>query len=70
MCHGCTFLGQALFKDFAKQGKSSKKSSPTKQALSKDQFVTGSQKIMQLIGDDQLLAYYVKASAERSCSML
>lgn len=59
-CHGCVFLGQALFRDFLKYGKSSKKSSPSKQILSKDQFIVGSQKIVQLIGDDQLLNYYVK----------
>jgi len=64
VCHGCAFLGQALFRDFSKHGKSSKKSSsssPTKQAiLSKEQFIAGSQKIMQLIGDEQLLSFYIK----------
>lgn len=65
MCHGCVFLGQALFKDFSKHGKSSKKSSTTKQALTKDQFVSGSQKIVQLIGDEQLLTYYVMVNSER-----
>ena len=62
VCHGCVFLGQALFKDFCKHGKSSKKTSTTKPGLSKDQFVTGSQKIVQLIGDEQLLTYYVQVS--------
>ena len=60
VCHGCVFLGQALFRDFSKHGKSSKKSSPSKQTLSKEQFVAGSQKIVQIIGDDQMLNYYVK----------
>ena len=64
VCHGCAFLGQALFRDFSKHGKTSKKSSsssPTKQAiLSKEQFIAGSQKIMQLIGDEQLLSFYIK----------
>jgi hypothetical protein len=60
VCHGCVFLGQALFRDFSKLGKSAKKSTSPKQALSKDQFVSGSQKIVQLIGEEQLLTFYVQ----------
>lgn len=59
VCHGCVYLGQTLFRDFSKFGKNSKKS-PTKQALSKDQFVLGSQKVVQLIGEEQTLSYYVQ----------
>ena len=40
-------------------GKSSKKSI-AKETLSKEQFVMGSQKIVQLIGEEQLLTFYVQ----------
>ena len=60
MCRGNSPLGQALFQDFFKSGKCSKKSSSSKNILTKDQFVAGSQKVVQLIGDEQLLTYYVQ----------
>ena len=62
MCHGSSDLGQALFRDFMKKGKSCKKktSSSSHNNLSKEQFIAGSQKVVQLIGDDQLLTYYVQ----------
>ncbi|XP_046445865.1 uncharacterized protein LOC124195479 isoform X1 [Daphnia pulex] len=62
VCHGCVFLGQALFREFSKLGKSAKKST-TKQTLSKEQFVTGSQKIVQLIGEEPMLTFYVQIFA-------
>ena len=55
------YLGQALFKDFSKHGKNSKKPQ-SKEALSKEQFVVGSQKVVQLIGDEKLLTYYVQVN--------
>jgi len=62
VCHGSSDLGQALFRDFMKKGKSCKKktSSSSHNNLSKEQFIAGSQKVVQLIGDDQLLTYYVQ----------
>ncbi|XP_057370812.1 uncharacterized protein LOC130691834 [Daphnia carinata] len=62
VCHGCVHLGQALFRDFFKLGKNSKKS-PNKQVLSKEQFVMGSQKIVQLIGEEPLLTFYIQIFA-------
>lgn len=40
-------------------GKNSKKTS-SKPTLSKEQFVNGSQKIVQLIGDESTLTFYVQ----------
>lgn len=60
VCHGCVFLGQALYKEFLKLGKNSKKPVAAKPVLSKDQFVNGSQKVVQLIGDDPSLTFYVQ----------
>lgn len=59
VCHGSVPLGQALFRDFFKCGKNSKKSTP-KPYLSKEQFVLGCQKILQLIGDEKILTFYVQ----------
>ena len=59
LCHGSQHLGRALYKDCLKVGKSSKKSATI---VSKDQFVAGSQKLVQLIGDNNLLTYYVGVS--------
>jgi len=55
-------LGQALLKDASKCGKASKKasSSVNNSTISKDQFVAWSQKLLQLIGDENQLAYYVQ----------
>lgn len=50
-----------MFKDFLKCGKSSKKSNP-KQSLSKEQFVLGCQKILQLIGDEKILTFFVQVT--------
>ena len=60
MCHGSTELGQALFQDFMKRGKSFKKTSSSRNNLTKEQFISGAQKVVQLIGDEQFLTYYVQ----------
>jgi len=60
VCHGSLDLGQALFRDFMKRGKCFKKTSSSRNNLTKEQFIIGSQKVVQLIGDEQLLTYYVQ----------